>query len=159
VLSTSATGGANAAIVFRTWGLTKQEPSLQGEFYGPNFTYREFMKARNLVTGIMMHYGLITSGLLLLLLPFRALLKKFIFKPGEGPDMEKAKMEHIEFRAIAKPDILNIKEQVFGKLSYTGSMYFCRLYSGLEFWGSISQAFSDCCAPGSGSEYNFTGWK
>jgi hypothetical protein len=29
LLSTSATGGANAAIVFRTWGLTKLEPSLQ----------------------------------------------------------------------------------------------------------------------------------
>jgi hypothetical protein len=115
------------------------------------------MKTRNFITGIMMHYGLITGGLLLLLPPFRALLKRFIFKPGEGPDMGKAKKEHIEFRATAKPDIMNTKEQVFGKLSYTGSMYFCKSYSGLEFWGSISQAFSDCCALSSGSEYDLTG--
>jgi hypothetical protein len=70
LLSTSVTGGANAAIVFRTWGLTKQEPSLQNEFYRPNFTNRELMRARNFVTGIMMHYGLIIGALLLRLPPF-----------------------------------------------------------------------------------------
>lgn len=102
----------------------KQEPSLQQEFYGPNFTYRELMKASNFVTGIMMHYGLITGALLLLLPPFQALVRRFISKPGEGPDKVEAKKEHIEFRAVAKPDVEDTKMQVFGKLSYTGSMYF-----------------------------------
>lgn len=124
LLSTSATGGANAAIVFRTWGLTKQEPSLQMEFYGPHFTYRELMKARNFVTGILMHYGLIIGALLLLLAPFRTLMRKLISKPGEGPDKEEAKKEYIELRAVAKPDLEVTKQQVFGKLSYTGSMYY-----------------------------------
>jgi short subunit dehydrogenase-like uncharacterized protein len=157
LLSTTATGGANAAIVFRTWGLTKQEPYLQGEFYGPNFTYRELEKTRNFLTGIMMHYGLITGGLLLLLPPFRALLKKFIFKPGEGPDMEEAKKEHIEFRAVAKPDVGGTKEQVFGKLSYTGSMYFCESFWGLIFGSLNSQSFSDCCTPRSSSKHDLAG--
>lgn len=38
-LPTSATGPANTAILFRTWGLTKQEPTLKDEFYGHHFTY------------------------------------------------------------------------------------------------------------------------
>ncbi|EXJ92909.1 hypothetical protein A1O3_01465 [Capronia epimyces CBS 606.96] len=125
LLSTSATGKANAAIVFRTWGLTKQEPSLQKEFYGPNFSYRELMKAGNPVAGILMHYSLIIGALLLLLSPVRALARKLVFKPGDGPDTEKAKKEYIEFRAVAEPDHeTNTRNQVFGKLSYTGSMYY-----------------------------------
>ena len=106
---------------------------MQAEFYGPNFSYRELMKAHNAMTGIMMHYGLITGSLLLLLPPFRSLLRKFIFKPGEGPEVEQAKKEHIEFRAVAKPDISDTKKQVFGKLSYIGSMYFRKSYSEVKF--------------------------
>jgi hypothetical protein len=50
-------------------------------------------------------------------------VRKLIFKPGEGPDKE-AKKEHIEFRAVAKRGLEVTKKQVFGKLSYTGSMYY-----------------------------------
>lgn len=126
LLSTSATGPANAAIVYRTWGLTKQEAALKDEFYGPNFTYREFMNAGGYIKGMLMHYSLIIGALFVLLPPFRALVKKAVFKPGEGPDKEKARHEIIEFRAIAKPDLeTGNRNQIFGKLSYTGSMYYC----------------------------------
>jgi len=126
LLSSSVTGPMNAALVFRTWGLTKQEPSLQKQFYGPNFTYQEFDKTRNVLTGIMAHYALLIGATLLLFSPFRALIRKFIFEPGEGPDKDEARKDCIEFRAVAKPDITETKKQAFGKMSYTGSMYYCK---------------------------------
>lgn len=125
LLTTSPIGAVNAAIVFRTWGLTKQEPDLNKEFYGPNFTYRELTKARNFLTGMLMHYSLIVGAFLVLLPPFRALVRKLVVKPGEGPDKEKAKNDHIELRAVAKPDVENnTDKQISGKLVYTGSMYY-----------------------------------
>ncbi|EXJ80364.1 hypothetical protein A1O1_08508 [Capronia coronata CBS 617.96] len=125
-LTTSVTGPANAAIVFRTWGLTKQESNLQKEFYGPRFTYREFMYGHGVIGAFLMHYSVLVGAGLILFPPFRSLLKKF-FKPGEGPDREKARNESIEFRAVATPDIepkAGMSKQVFGKLLYTGSMYY-----------------------------------
>jgi hypothetical protein len=125
LLSTSLNGAMDAAVVFRTWGLTKQEPSLQKDFYGPSFTYQEFQKARNILTGMMTHYGLIIGAILLLCSLVRALIRKFIFEPGDGPYKDEAKKDCIEFRAIAKPDSDNeTNKQAFGKLSYTGSMYY-----------------------------------
>jgi hypothetical protein len=128
-LSTSATGPLNAAIVHRTWGLTKQEDTLKAEFYGPNFTYQEYMNAHGFVKGVLMHYSLIIGALFVLLPPFRALVRKAVFKPGDGPDKEKAKNEIIEFRAVAKPDTKSEGgKQVFGKLHFTGSMYYCKFH-------------------------------
>jgi hypothetical protein len=67
---------------------------------------------------------------LLFLPPFRALLRLFITKPGEGPDKEVARKEIIEFRAIAETDVEpKINKRMFGRLSYTGSMYFCKSFS------------------------------
>ncbi|KAJ9606298.1 hypothetical protein H2200_009259 [Cladophialophora chaetospira] len=125
-LTTSVTGKANEAIVFRTWGLMQQEPGLKNEFYGSKFTYREYMYAHGVILGMMTHYSVLTCFLLILLPPFRSLLKK-LFKQGEGPNTEKAKNEVIELRAVANPDAeanFNKNRQVFGKLSYHGSMYY-----------------------------------
>jgi short subunit dehydrogenase-like uncharacterized protein len=125
LLHTSITGSTNAAIVQRTWGLFKQEPSRQKEFYGPKFTFREFMKAQNFVTGIAAHYGLIIGGALLLLVPpVRALMRMLVFKPGEGPSKEASAKEYIEFRGTAKPDLEKSGKQAFVKAWYSGSMYY-----------------------------------
>ncbi|KAH8900718.1 hypothetical protein GQ53DRAFT_863349 [Thozetella sp. PMI_491] len=121
LLSTSPTGVLNAALVSRTWGLTKQEPSLQKEFYGPKFTYQEFMKTSNILTGVAMHYSLLGGVTMLMIPPFRSLMRKFVFKPGEGPDKIQAKKDVIEFRAVAKPDPESeASKRAFGRLSYTG---------------------------------------
>lgn len=133
LLSTSPTGGMNAASVFRTWGLTKQEPSLKQGFYGPNFTYQEFMKPANAPAGILTHYGLLMGAVLLLCPPVRALTRKLVFKPGDGPDKLQAKNDQIELRAVGKPDIENTDKQAFGKLSYTGSMYYRERYVFISF--------------------------
>jgi hypothetical protein len=128
LLTTSVTGGTNAAIVMRSWGLLQQEPQLKERFYGPNFTYREYLKARNFMHGIFMHYSLIVGGILLMFCPpFRTLVRKFIFKPGEGPNREESKKDYIELRGVAKPDGgLQTNRQAFCKTHFTGSMYYCK---------------------------------
>ncbi|RAO66108.1 uncharacterized protein BHQ10_002120 [Talaromyces amestolkiae] len=125
LLSTSISGKANEAIVFRTWGLLKQDPNLQKEFYGPKFTYREFMYAPGFVRGMLMHYFIVIGGYLLLLAPVRTLVRRFVFKPGDGPDTKKAKDEVIELQAVGKPvPTTEENKQVLGKLRYHGSMYY-----------------------------------
>ncbi|KAI1844718.1 hypothetical protein JX266_009174 [Neoarthrinium moseri] len=125
LLHTSITAGTNTSIVQRTWGLLKQEDSRQKQFYGPKFSYREFMKARNFLTGIAMHYALIVGGALLLFVPpFRALMRRLVFQPGQGPSKEDAAKEYIEFRGVANPDVADSKKQAFVKAWYSGSMYY-----------------------------------
>jgi hypothetical protein len=128
LLTTSVTGAMNAAIVSRTWGLTQLEPSLQKHKYGPKFTYREFEKTRSILTGIIAHYGLILGATLLLFSPFRALIGRFSFEPGEGPDKDEARKDFIEFRAVAKPDIVGTEKQAFGRMEYKGSMNYCECF-------------------------------
>jgi len=134
-LCTSVTSGTNAAIVFRSWGLAKSEPVLAKQFYGPNFTYRELMRPKSKLGGVMMHYGLIFGGLLLALLPpVRALVRRLIFQPGQGPEREEARKDYIELRGVAKPDFSTSehsrqpagqsKQVAFVRGTYNGSMYF-----------------------------------
>lgn len=160
LLSTSISGKANEAIVFRTWGLLKQEPNLQTEFYGPKFTYREFMYAPGPIRGMLMHYLIVMGGYLMLLAPFRAFIRLFIFKPGDGPDTEKAKEDIIELQAVGKPDSdANINKQIFGKLSYNGSMYYrkCPIASCPLNSVSHKALSSDSCSPCRSSSYNASG--
>ena len=120
------TSGADAAIVMRTWGLTKQEPGLEGQFYGPNFTYREFKKARNFLNGMVFHYTLTVVGMLMTFCsPFRSLLRKFVVKPGNGPSREQSANEYVEFRGIATADreAGARKQQALSRAWHSGSMY------------------------------------
>ncbi|KAI1074109.1 hypothetical protein F5B20DRAFT_574351 [Whalleya microplaca] len=125
LLSTSIAARANAAIVQRSWGLFKEEPSLQKEFYGPNFTYREYMKPRHFASGIAMHYSLIVGGMLLMFCsPFRKIVRRYVYKPGEGPSREDSAKDYIEFRGVATPDVEpKSDKQVACKAYYHGSLY------------------------------------
>ncbi|KAI0199551.1 hypothetical protein F4808DRAFT_451345 [Astrocystis sublimbata] len=122
---TSLTAGTDAAVVQRTWGLLQQEAALRKHAYGPNFTYREFMKTRNLLTAMMMHYGLVIGGALLAFCsPFRNLLRSFIFQPGQGPSREDAAKDYVEFRAVATPDLPSASgKQALCRAWYQGGMY------------------------------------
>ncbi|KAF2187892.1 hypothetical protein K469DRAFT_685261 [Zopfia rhizophila CBS 207.26] len=66
-------------------GLLQAIPARIGEFYGHRFTFRQYMKAPNKMTGNSIYISLIF--------------------PGEGPDKEAAEKEVIEFRGVASPDI------------------------------------------------------
>jgi short subunit dehydrogenase-like uncharacterized protein len=145
LLHTSITAGTNSAIVQRTWGIFKQEPSRQKEFYGPRFTYREFMKARNFVTGMAMHYAALVGGAFLMFVPpFRNLVRRFVFKPGEGPSKEDSSKEYIEFRGVANPDLESSGKQAFVKAWYSGSMYYCKLLTQPHTLHSLTSPTSNC---------------
>jgi hypothetical protein len=77
---------------------------------------------------MLMHYFIVMGGYLLLLAPFRALIRQFAFKLGDGPDMTKAKEEVMELRAVGKSvSEAGENKQVLGKLTSPGSMYYCKL--------------------------------
>ncbi|KAI1781421.1 Saccharopine dehydrogenase-domain-containing protein [Hypoxylon cercidicola] len=125
LVSNSVTSGTNRAVVQRTWGLFKREPSLQKHFYGANFTYREFIRAKTPAKGMMMHYGLIFGGLLLMFCPpFRRMLRKYVSQPGEGPSKEAQEKEYIQLQGVATPDIQpNTDKQAWCKAEFSGGMY------------------------------------
>lgn len=103
-----------------------QIPSRKKEFYGPNFTWAEFFKARNWLHGIAVHWGLLIGGLLLIFVPpFRWLARKLVFQPGQGPDMDEAKKDVIEYRGVASPDTdVPTNKQAFSRAWFHGSMYY-----------------------------------
>lgn len=123
--TTSLTAGTDAAVVHRTWGLLQQEQALREHAYGPNFTYREFMKTRNFLTAMFMHYSLVISGALLAFCsPFRNLVRRFVFQPGQGPTREDAANDYLEFRGVGTPDgQQGAGKQALTRLWFQGSMY------------------------------------
>jgi hypothetical protein len=82
-------------IVQRTWGLLGGN-----DFYGANFYFSEFMKARNYLTGILFHFTLILGSVLLAIRPVRSLMKSYVYQPGDGPT-EEVKM--IELSTMFRP--------------------------------------------------------
>lgn len=136
LLTTFIGGNSDKAIVDRTWGLFSQTPSKQDEFYGPNFSFSEHMKARNWLHGILIHWAIGLSGFLFVTLPpLRRVIKKFVYEQGAGPNYEQAKNDEIEYRAVATPDASEDVEKVaFCRAWFRGSMYACK-------WPSLSSFF------------------
>lgn len=92
------------------------------EFYGPRFSFRQFLHVRNTLVGILFNYAFLIGTALLILPPVRWLAKKLIYAPGSGPTIESGREDRCEYRAIATPD-QNTSKRVFGKLKFQGSMY------------------------------------
>lgn len=142
ILTTFIAAESDKAIVERTWGLFSEIPAKKTEFYGPNFTFSERMRARNWLTGILMHWGLALASVLFVTLPpLRKLARRFVYQAGQGPEAEQAKKDVIEYRAVGTPD----GGQGAGKValcraSFNGSMY------AREFWHPISlSSYGSCC--------------
>ncbi|PSR94426.1 Saccharopine dehydrogenase-domain-containing protein [Coniella lustricola] len=111
------------AIVHRSWGLFQQISSRKDEFYGPQFRFSQHMKTRNWLTGIAIHWTIITATILLTVLsPLRKLVKRFVYEQGQGPDFEEAKKEEIEYRAVGMPEGIN-GELAYCQAAFRGSMY------------------------------------
>lgn len=130
LLTTSVAGTTDGAVVERTWGLLAETPSRTKEFYGPKFTFAEYFKARNWLHGFSLHLILFFGGLLLAFVPpFRSLVKKFVFQPGEGVDKEETKKEEVEFRGIAYPDSTELAgKQAYCRAWFRGGIYYCEYY-------------------------------
>ncbi|KAL9122603.1 MAG: hypothetical protein Q9187_000835 [Circinaria calcarea] len=117
VLTTNLGSGPNVAIVQRTWGLLDQ-----GNFYGQHFQYSEYMRVRNLFVGFAVHLAIAFGKVALSIPPIRWLLKKCVYKPGEGPTKEAAKRSFIEYRAIATADTQS-RTRAFARVRWNGSLY------------------------------------
>lgn len=120
ILTTSISAAPNIAVVQRSWGLFDG-----GKFYGSKFQYSEYMRARNSVVGIAMHFALVFAGLALVISPIRWLAKKFLYAPGEGANKEATRHEYLECHAIATADQDGLNpRRAFAKLRWDGSLYY-----------------------------------
>ena len=128
LLCTSVTAATDVPIVQRTWGLLQRERSRRAEAYGPRFAYRELKTAPGVVGGILTHYALVFGmSLLLFVPPVRALIRKYVFQPGDGPSREAAHKEHIVLRGVATPDAdAKANKVAMTKATYPASPYFCK---------------------------------
>ncbi|PQE08836.1 Saccharopine dehydrogenase protein [Rutstroemia sp. NJR-2017a WRK4] len=119
ILTTSIAGRTDLPIIHRSWGM------LGGaDFYGPNFHVSEYMKARNYLTAIALHFGLLIGGMVLCIPLFRRVMSKYVYQPGEGATKEQYKRDRVEYRAIAKPDLGKPKTpRVFCRAHFEGSAY------------------------------------
>ncbi|KAF7543343.1 hypothetical protein G7Z17_g10814 [Cylindrodendrum hubeiense] len=126
MLTTSPMGSTDIAVVERTWGLLSETPSRKDQFYGPKFTWGEYLKTRNWLSGVVTHWMMIIGMTLLALVPpVRTVIKRYIFQPGEGASREATEKEEIEYRGVAYPD----SEKATGKIAYCrtwhrGGMYY-----------------------------------
>lgn len=85
------------------------------------------MKARNYLTGIAIHFGLILGGLFLAIPFFRHTARKYVYQPGDGAAKEETKSDRVELRAIAKPDNEQANSpRIFCREYYEGSIYGCK---------------------------------
>lgn len=124
ILTTSIAGGTDLPIIHRSWGM------LGGaDFYGPNFHVSEYMKARNYLTAIALHYGLLIGAAFLSIPLFRKVISKYVYQPGEGATKEEYESDRVEWRAIAKPDLGKPRTpRVFCRAHFEGSAYACEYH-------------------------------
>ncbi|KAF4548740.1 Hypothetical protein D9617_25g060690 [Elsinoe fawcettii] len=119
-LTTSLQGAVDRTQVYRTWGLIDS-----GKFYGASFRFFPYMTARNVFVGLLTHLAIAVGGLALLLSPLRAILKRLVYAPGQGPTRDESKNDYIEYRAIAEADSTDPSEpkRAFGRFAFEGSAY------------------------------------
>lgn len=120
VLVPSPICDANKAIVQRSWGLLDN-----GKFYGLDFTFEEYQRVRNQAVGIMTYFAFILGMLALTVSPFRWLVRKFVYAPGQGSLKESHKEESLEFRARAIVDQSGLRsERGLARFRYEGGLYY-----------------------------------
>ncbi|KUJ19561.1 uncharacterized protein LY89DRAFT_780481 [Mollisia scopiformis] len=119
ILTTSLGAVADVPIVQRSWGLLGGN-----KFYGPNFHVYEYMKARNHLSAVMIHFAL-AFGSIMLAIPFiRSIARKLVYQPGDGPTKEESEKYRLEYRGIGTPDTTTPNPpRAFCKAAYEGSAY------------------------------------
>ncbi|RAH49930.1 uncharacterized protein BO95DRAFT_439146 [Aspergillus brunneoviolaceus CBS 621.78] len=115
-LTTSPSGLADVNVVHRS-------SSLMPEFYGPRFHFRQFLRVRNALVGVFVHYAFLAVISLLIFAPVRALVRRYVYQPGAGPTAEASANDQLEYRAVATADQPVAPKRAFGKLRYQGGCY------------------------------------
>ena len=119
-LTTSISAAADVAVVQRSWGLLDG-----GKLYGSKFQCNEYMRVRNSVIGIAIHFAFAFAGLALIFPPVRWLTKKFLYAPGDGADRVATRQEYLEYHAVATADQDGPNpKRAFAKLRWDGSLYY-----------------------------------
>ncbi|KAF2144061.1 uncharacterized protein K452DRAFT_306694 [Aplosporella prunicola CBS 121167] len=118
ILTDWVQAGVDTAIVQRSWGLLDG-----GKLYGPNFRFSEWMAASSALMGVLVHFGMAFSMLMIALPPVRFLLKKLVFQPGEGPEIESTKQDHAHYKSVGIADTPKA-ERAAGTIKFNGSMYY-----------------------------------
>lgn len=109
IQTTGLMASVDECITHRSWGLYSQtaqstnDPSIS---YGPRFRFNEYMRASNLITGLIIKLALGSIGLLLALPPTRwilsPLIKNFVIQAaGQGPSRESMKKDFMSYRGVA----------------------------------------------------------
>lgn len=106
------------AIVNRSWGLFDN-----GAWYGPKFSFSEYMRVSNSLYGCLIHYGFLAFFMGLYIPPVRWVLKRWAYEPGQGPAKEGFDKHKLVYRAIAKADEERGRRAV-ASFEYRGSAYY-----------------------------------
>ena len=118
-LTTSISAASNIAVVQRSWGLLDE-----GKLYGSQFQYHEYMRVRNPIVGIFIHFALTFAGLALIFPPTRWLAKKLLDARDQVADEQATRRECLEYHAIATADQKGLNpRRAFAKLRWNGGLY------------------------------------
>ncbi|TQB76700.1 hypothetical protein MPDQ_007095 [Monascus purpureus] len=92
--------------------------------YGSRFYFREFIRVRNVLVGVLVHFAIVAVFLLLLTRPFRWLVKKVVYAPGNGPRREDSVNDFTEYLAVATEDTdVATPKRVIGRLECRKTLY------------------------------------
>ncbi|KAF2789203.1 hypothetical protein K505DRAFT_313590 [Melanomma pulvis-pyrius CBS 109.77] len=120
----------DTCLVHRSWGLfeeTSKASSRPELSWGPKFRFMEYMRAKSLVSGALIRFGMALAGLFLAFPPSRWILSPLITKfvipaPGEGPSKEAQKGDFLNYRSVGVADTQK-KEKVLGRLECAHGAY------------------------------------
>jgi short subunit dehydrogenase-like uncharacterized protein len=118
-LTTIPSGMADESTVVRS-------STLMPDLYGPRFSYRQYLRIRNVFLGAIFHIVFNSLIVLLLFSPFRWLFRKFLPAPGGGPSKEETAGDYCEHRVVVssnRSDKTGKPKRVLGSLAYQGGQY------------------------------------
>jgi short subunit dehydrogenase-like uncharacterized protein len=118
ILTDSPQSGSDIPIVNRSWSLFSG-----GEYYGPKFTFREWMRVKSRIMGTIIHYVTVVSLIMMFFRPFRWYLKRLVYQPGQGPTKEEYVTNRLSYKAIATADHES-KKRVVATFDYSGGGYY-----------------------------------
>jgi len=122
--TTSIADRTDGALVERTWGLLASTPSRNGQTYGPNFSFKQFMHAPSVLGGMAVHFGWMLFYVIMVTPFLRKWLASRATPPGEGSPPEVAKNDEVEYRGVATPDI----DSSSGSNAGQGKQAYCRAW-------------------------------
>ncbi|KAK0623181.1 Saccharopine dehydrogenase-domain-containing protein [Immersiella caudata] len=122
--TTSIADRTDGALVERTWGLFQTLPSRKDQAYGPNFSFKQYMRTKNFLSGLTIHVSLMVFALVMVTPFLRSFVAKYVTPPGEGAPLEEAKKDEIEYRAVGTPDEEGSKKRAYCRAWYNGPNYY-----------------------------------